>query len=143
MADVFDKFFAGVKENVDSIKSGSKDFVEKTQLNAKIKESEKEKKNLLANLGLLVYNLCLRGETQIPQCEEIINEIGEIEETIKKLAERIKELESGENVTDISEGVHESGGGVICSCGFLNRTGANYCIRCGAPLTEEDNEKNL
>lgn len=93
MARFFDKVVLGLNKGVNTISEGSKIIVEKANLNACIREAEKEKSDLLQNMGALVYNLQVSGEIRIKQCEEICNEIPEIEKKIEAMQQKLQSLE--------------------------------------------------
>ena len=70
MAGFFDRMVDGINEGVNTVKESSKAFAEKTKINGQIKDIERERNNVIQNIGLLVYELQSRGEINIEQCSE-------------------------------------------------------------------------
>lgn len=135
MAGWLDGVVGGIAKGVDSAKEGSKLFVEKAKINTKIQDVEKEKNQLIMNMGNLVYNLQNNGEITIEQCVGICESITQLNQQIAALREQLKTLDvprtqyyGGQNSQQpIENGVH-------CQCGAINKEGAKFCAKCGQPL---------
>lgn len=138
MADWFDNVVGSIAQGVDSAKENSKVFVEKAKLNARLQEIEKEKNNLLANMGSLVYNLQHRGEIQIDQCSGICDSIAQLEQQAAGVREQISILEAPKPIYQPGEAgalpTYENG--VQCVCGFMNKNESKFCAKCGQPLSQ-------
>ena len=137
MAGWLDGVVGGIAKGVDSAKEGSKLFVEKAKINTQIQDVEKEKNQLIMNMGNLVYNLQSSGEISIEQCVGICESITQLNQQIAGLREQLKALEApkpqyygGQNV---QQPVIENG--VTCQCGFVNKENAKFCAKCGQPLS--------
>lgn len=135
MADFFDKVVSGFNKGVATVSTGSKTMIEKTKINALIKNLEDEKKQLAEIIGVKVYQMYMANpENDIPMaevvevCQQILNRNQQIEEQNKKIAELDAEMEQ----------VKGSGGAinvsVTCQCGHPNAAGAKFCAKCGNKL---------
>lgn len=135
MAGFIDKVVVGINKGVNSVSEGSKLLVEKAKINTQIQDAEREKNQLLMNMGNLVYNLHANGEIQIEQCAGICGGISQIEKEIANLQSQLQALETphpqyyGEQ--NFQQPIEN---GVRCQCGFINKESANFCAKCGQQL---------
>ncbi len=136
MADFFDKMKDSINKSVATVSTGSKTMVEKTKINAVIKNLENEKKQLAEILGNKIHKFCLENaEGDIPRDEviSICNEIISRDEQIEVQKKKIEELDAEMNqVMGTSSG---SGITITCSCGHPNAVGAKFCAKCGNKLS--------
>ena len=94
MAGFIDKVVTGINKGVTSVSEGSKIFVEKAKLNTLIQDTEKEKNQLLLNMGNLVYNLHNNGEIHIEQCMGLCDSIGQLNQKIIDLQNQLQVMDS-------------------------------------------------
>ena len=97
MASWLDGVVGGIAKGVDSAKEGSRVFVEKAKLNTQIQDIEKEKNQLMMNMGNLVYNLQAKKEIYIAQCAGICENIEQLDRKIEGLREQLRTLEASRN----------------------------------------------
>ncbi len=128
MAGFLDKVVGGINKGVTAVSEGSKTLVEKATINTQLQELDKEKKALMQNLGMLVYNLMLNGEIQIEQCNGMCAEIHVCDQKISELSAQLQSLEAPKAA------YAQSAGGAVCACGAVNQPGARFCSKCGSPL---------
>ncbi len=135
MASFLDQVVGNIAKGVDSAKEGSKLFIEKAKINNQIQDIEREKNQLIINMGNLVYNLQSSGEINIEQCSGICQEITHLSRQIIELQEQVKALDvqkptyySEQNIQQPTEN------GVRCQCGYVNKGTAKFCAKCGQPL---------
>lgn len=100
MANFFDKLTSELNKGVASVSESSRLILEKANINTQIKNSHKEKTQLLEDIGTIVYNLYTRGKITIESCEAMFDSVTKIDERIDKLQERIEELETSKNHYD-------------------------------------------
>lgn len=135
MAGFIDKVVVGINKGVNSVSEGSKLIVEKAKLNTQIQDIEKEKNQLLINMGKLVYNLQMSGEIQIEQCAGICDGITQAEQMIADLQSQLQALETPRPQYYGEQNVQQTiENGVRCQCGFVNKETANFCAKCGQQL---------
>lgn len=134
MAGFLDKVVVGINRGVNSVSEGSKTFVEKAKINTQIQDLEREKNQLLINMGNLVYNLQINGEINIPQCVGICEEITRFNSSIKEQQEKLTAIEAQRGGYYDEYNSAPQSGGVQCQCGFVNKPGAKFCSKCGSPL---------
>ena len=128
MAGFFDKVVDGINKGVSSVSEGSKNLVGKAKLNMQIQEMEGQKNKILQNIGSFVYNMAAEGTIDIPQCDEMCEEVAKINHKIAEIQEQIKNLDAPKTQAAVVSGI-------ICSCGFTNVEGARFCAKCGNPLS--------
>lgn len=134
MANFFDKMVVGINKGVNSVSEGSKILVEKAKLSTQLQEYEKQKNQMLQNIGALVYNLQASGEIDIPQSKGMCDEVTALNEKIKDLEVKIRNLDA--NRTQNSYVNVQPSDGIVCSCGCVNVKDAKFCAGCGKPLSE-------
>lgn len=135
MADFFNKMKDSINKGVATVSTGSKTMIEKSKINAVIKNLEDEKKQLAEIMGNKIYQFCLaNAQDDIPRdevigfCEEITSRNEQIEIQRKKIEELDAEMNqvigSGQNLNVP----------ITCSCGCSNAPGAKFCAKCGNKL---------
>ena len=142
MAGFFDKVVVELNKGVNTVSEGSKLIVEKANLNTQIRDTEREKDQLLRNMGVLVYNLHAGGEIKIEQCMGICNEISELDKKIAMLQQQLQALKTPKTQTaqysQTSAPQDTIINGVPCQCGYVNKEGSKFCAKCGQPLATEN-----
>ncbi len=141
MAGFFDRMVEGINEGVNTVKENSKVFAEKTKLNSQIRDIEREKNNVIQNIGLLVYELQSSGEINIEQCSEKCDLIASLDQRISELRKTLQDLEAPK-VPPVNTGYTPQpetnttavNNGVLCQCGMVNKEGARFCSKCGTQL---------
>lgn len=143
LKDLFEKVVTGFNKGVSSVSEGSKLIVEKARLNTQIQSIEKRRNELIKDLGCVTYKLQMCGDIHIEQCDNLCNDINDLNKKIEEFESEIRILES-RNIqsgqTDFScENIID---GIKCSCGFVNKSTAKFCSKCGSALfvDNEDNE---
>lgn len=135
MADFFEKMKDGFNKGVATVSTGSKMMLEKTKINAVIKNLEDERKQLAEILGNNIHTFCSEhAEGDIPR-EEVIsicNEITARNQQIEVQKKKIEELESEMN--QVMGNFAASDAVNVCRCGHENAAGAKFCAKCGSKL---------
>ena len=131
--DFFGKIKSGFDKGVAMASTGSKNMVEKTKINTRIKNLETEIKELAEIMGNKVFNYCVNNpDGDIPRAEFLTfcGEISTRNEQIRECREQIAALDEEMNqVKGVSNTVP-----VTCACGQVNVPGAKFCARCGNQL---------
>lgn len=154
MASFFDKMVEGINEGVNTVKEGSKTFAEKAKINSQIKDIERERNNIIQNIGLVVYNLQSNGEINIEQCSEQCDLIASLDQRVAELRKTLQDLEAPKappvppvyntppaydappvyNAPQPEVNTTVVNNGITCQCGMVNKEGARFCSRCGTQL---------
>lgn len=140
MAGIFDKVVVGLNKGVNTVSEGSKSLIEKAKINTQIQDCEQKKSNLFQTMGTLVYNLQSQNEIHIGQCEKICDEITSINTYLSELQRQLQTFEMPHGYDDSyfdSDSMVEKGGIVCDSCGFMNKSVARFCAKCGKKINKE------
>ncbi len=136
MANIFDKMVVGINKGVNTVSEGSKMLVEKAKLNTQIQDYEKERARLYQDIGTFIYNLQTSGEINIPQCNDMCDEVTVLGKKIEDLQLKIQELDSSRIQSSYSVPPED---GIACSsCGCVNTRDSKFCAGCGKPLSIPD-----
>ena len=130
MANFFDKLADEVGRSINNVSTSSKNMVEKANINTQIRGSDKERSRILQNIGTIVYNLHMNGETELEACNAMFSEITAIDKRILDLQQRINEIDSAKMQT----AAPPQANGIVCECGHANAQGAKFCANCGKEL---------
>lgn len=130
MADFFNKVIAGINSGVNSVSENSKLFMEKTRLNAAIKEKNDKMNKLSQQIGITAYQMIKNGELSCSQFDELCTEIDICNSEIEELNVQLLNLQ---NVSDTS--INTS---IQCKCGYFNKSDALFCANCGTKLKKEE-----
>lgn len=136
MADFFGKMKDGFNKGVATVSTGSKTMLEKTKINAVIKNLEDEKKQLAEILGNKIHKYCSdNAEGDIPreEVESICGEITARNEQIELQKKKIEELDA--EMSQVIGNSQNSSMTSICQCGHANAIGAKFCAKCGNKLS--------
>ena len=163
MAEIFDKMVLGFNKGINSVKEGSKTMVEKANINTSIREKDNTKKQILTQIGAVVYDLQRSGAINIGDISGLVDAASQCDNEIAQLNERLRELDMAKIATPppaaevpvapapvaeapIVEAVAPalvveapaapaSAEVVICTnCGRPNKPFARFCVGCGTQL---------
>ena len=139
MAGFFDRFVDEINKGINSVSESSKQFIEKTNINTRIRETEREMSQLYCNLGNLVYNLYKSGQVNISQCTEMYNVIKSCEDRLEDLRIQLVRIEEMKvqayvNNTPVNAPSSQPVSQKQCACGFANKPNAKFCAKCGNSL---------
>ena len=149
MASFLDKIVVGVNKGVTTVGANSKALVEKAKINTAIGSLEKQRSQILQNLGQKIFDEHQKtGEiasddvvanfiSEINRCNATIaqqhEQIKLIDEEVKRATDAVVQASAERVPTQaISEGA--------CSCGYVNPPNYKFCAGCGK-VAEEDVEK--
>lgn len=134
MADFFDKMIDGFSKGVASVSTGSKSMIEKTKINAVIKNIEDEKKQLAEILGNKVYQMCVNDPECVISKSDVIDICGQItlrNQQIEEQRKKIADLDAEMSQVRGNQPINVSS---VCPCGYQNAPGAKFCAKCGNKL---------
>ncbi len=94
MAGIFDKVVGELQKGVNSVSESSKFYVEKARLNTQIQNIEKERKQRIEGLGIMVYNMHSNGGIDIEQCGKACEEIDQMGLKINEIQGQLIALEN-------------------------------------------------
>jgi RNA polymerase subunit RPABC4/transcription elongation factor Spt4 len=153
-------FFENLGKNIagaaQAAAKKSSEIVGVTKLNMNINSEEDKIKALTVEIGKLVVEKFKAGETLAPELAEKCTVISEIEETIKGLREKIREVKNiricescgaelertitfcpkcGAKQPEIVPVAPEAPKGIPCpSCGAILPEGTKFCQNCGSKV---------
>lgn len=127
MAEFFDKMIVGINKGASNLKEGSKNLIEKANINTAIHKAEDEKKKLAELMGFKAYELYKAGT---PLAEELSGFCSEMEKRDEQIAKQQQSLAALEN----KGAAAQSESAKVCSCGYANRADSKFCAKCGTKL---------
>ncbi len=141
MAGLIDKMIVGAKKGMNSVSGSSKTIAKKAEINVELEGLERDREELIRNLGELIYNLQKSEEIYVEKSINIYNEIVTYDERIKVLKQKLERLdqikrEGQEPLTNQNAGMSQVNENLKrCSvCGALNEEDSNFCAGCGNKL---------
>lgn len=141
MAGLIDKMIVGAKKGMNSVSGSSKTIAKKAEINVELEGLERDREELIRNLGELIYNLQKSEEIYIEKSINIYNEIVTYDERIKVLKQKLERLDQikreGQEplVSHNADTSQENENLKRCSvCGVLNEEDSNFCAGCGNKL---------
>ena len=143
MSSFIDKISAGVSKGATSVSAHSKAVLEKTKIHTQLKKIEKERAELLQDLGLKVFEE-YQEMFQIDADDGIIDIMSEIanrNEAITEKQNRLRYIDE-ETKTAIKKSTatqakafsFNEADELSCGCGQINKTAAKFCAACGDRL---------
>lgn len=152
----FENLGKGIAGAAQAAAKKSSEIVGVTKLNMSINSEEDKIKVLTTEIGKLVIEKFKGGEALAPELTEKCTAIGEIEETIKGLREKIREVKGvricdscgaelertttfcpkcGSKQPEIVAPEPEAPKGIPCpSCGAVLPEGTKFCQNCGSKV---------
>lgn len=141
MAGLIDKMIVGAKKGMNSVSGSSKTIAKKAEINVELEGLERDREELIRNLGELIYNLQKSEEIYIEKSINIYNEIVTYDERIKVLKQKLERLdqikrEGQEPLVSRNDDTSQENENLKrCSvCGALNEEDSNFCAGCGNKL---------
>lgn len=141
MAGLIDKMIVGAKKGMNSVSGSSKTIAKKAEINVELEGLERDREELIRNLGELIYNLQKSEEIYIEKSINIYNEIVTYDERIKVLKQKLERLdeikrEGQESLVSQNDNTYRENENLKrCSvCGALNEEDSNFCAGCGNKL---------
>ena len=128
MPDIFDMIASKVNKGIAAVSESSKVIVKKTRLNSDISRFENERKQLLQQLGQVIYDMKKDG-APIADNDTISGIVTELDSRIvlaAKLQEQLRRL--GDPPQIIEDAMPP------CSCGKTNPLGVKFCGECGSKI---------
>lgn len=138
MVDFFDRVKEGISRGVTTVSIKSKEMLEANKIKGQIDSLQRQRKNHLEELGIMVYTMFREGKTCDKnaiqdKCEAILNLETQIEGKEKEL-EQIH-LEAQEALKKQKTSQH------TCTCGAEIPLNAKFCGKCGKKIDEVDEHK--
>lgn len=129
MADLFNKLKQGLDKGVTAASAKSKEVIESTKLKSQIRDLQGRKREVLEELGNIVYAMFLQGsfdEARVrEQCSAVVAVDGQIKE---------KEAEVEVVHVKAQEAMGKPRMSGVCACGAELPVGAKFCGKCGRQI---------
>ena len=140
MADIFDRMLDGINKGVNSIATGSKTMVEKSRINGIISGLERDKSNIIGQIGYKVYELYkaggLDGYDELAQMCAAIDAKDEEIAAHRQEIDRLNASAAPQYGQPYQPGQQPgAGAAAFCpNCGKPNTAGSAFCAYCGARI---------
>ncbi len=128
MAEILVKIKENIGKGLTTVTTASKELIETTRLKGEIAAARRRRRELLEELGSIVFVMMSRDSPEPERVREKCR-------TVAGADERIRELE--ESVRNIHLKSQEALGkrkAAACACGADIPDGAKFCGKCGKPV---------
>lgn len=126
MADLFNKLKQGLDKGVTAASVKSKEVIESTKLKSQIRDLQGRKREVLEELGNIVYTMFLQGGFDDALLREKAAALAALDNQIKQ-----KEAEEKDIHIKAQEAMGKPKMAGVCSCGAELPVGAKFCGKCG------------
>ena len=126
MADLFNKLKQGLDKGVTAASAKSKEVIESTRLKSQIRDLQGRKREVLEELGSLVYAMSLQGGFDEARMREKAAAVAAVDGQIKQ-----KEAEVEGVHLKAQEAMGKPRMSGVCACGAELPVGAKFCGKCG------------
>ncbi|MBQ7875776.1 MAG: hypothetical protein IJ316_00660 [Clostridia bacterium] len=132
MAGFFDNVLNKLNSGIEKVADNSKTMVEKSKLNSAIKKLEAEKHQILESIGATLYQFMIdTSEGDFPR-EEAFNLCTLVAQKDQEIADLRTQIAALEETAPVQQAaMPQENAGQVCTCGFVNAPGAQFCVRCG------------
>ncbi len=131
MAEFLDKIKENIGKGITTVSVASKELIETSRLKGEIAAARRQKRELLEELGSIVFVMVSRDAFEMERVREKCAAVGGLDERIRGLEEAIRELHAK---SEEALGKRKS---PACECGADLPEGANFCGKCGKPVARE------
>ncbi len=130
MAEFLDKIKENIGKGITTVSVASKELVETSRLKGEIAGARRRRRDLIEELGSVVFAMESRGAFDMERVREKCRAIAGLDERIRELEEAVR------NVHRRSEEVlgRPKDASPPCSCGAGIPEGAKFCGKCGKPV---------
>ena len=126
------EFFSKIVANVGA---SSKAVVEKAKSKSAINNFENERKQLISQLGQVVYDTyTTTGQIPVEPGGQVLNLISEITERLQLIIQQEEHLALIEAEVSMAASGTKNIAGTACPCGHKNSAEAKFCVGCGKQL---------
>ncbi len=128
MAEFLDKIKENIGKGITTVSVASKELIETSRLKGEIAAARRQKRELLEELGSIVFVMVSRDAFDMERVREKCAAAGGLDERIRGLEEAIRELHAK------SEEALGKKKAAACECGADIPEGAKFCGKCGKPV---------
>ena len=130
---------AGIRESLSkgltTINVKTNNFMEESKCKTYISTLEKEIRDLKLNLGDIMYENWLAGQTEELVLQEIMEQIKQKYDEIEQQKKIMEQLTISEQQILGTGSNAQAGSMIYCSqCGAQNAVNYKFCCKCGKPL---------
>ncbi len=133
MAGFLDNVLNKLNSGIEKVADNSKTMVEKSKLNSAVKNLEAEKKQVYEAIGMKLFEFMVNtteGDFPREEAFNLCTLVAQKDQEIADIKAQIAALDSAAPVTQ-QAAMPQENQGLVCSCGFVNAPGAQFCVRCG------------
>ncbi len=131
MAEFLDKIKENIGKGITTVSVASKELIETSRLKGEIAAARRQKRELLEELGSIVFVMVSRDSFELERIREKCAAVGGLDERIRVLEKAIRELHAK------SEEARGKRKAAACACGAEIPEGAKFCGKCGKPVVRE------
>jgi len=131
MTEFLDKIKENIGKGLTTVTVASKELIETSRLKGEIAAARRRKRELLEELGSIVFVMVSRDAFEMDRVREKCGAVAGLEERIRGLEEAIRDLHAK------SEEALGKRKAAACPCGAEIPDGAKFCGKCGKPVGQD------
>ncbi len=128
MTEFLDRIKENIGKGLTTVTVASKELIETSRLKGEIAAARRQKRELLEELGSIVFVMVSRDALEMERVREKCRAVEGLEERIRGLEAAIRDLHAK------SEEALGKRKAAACACGAEIPEGANFCGKCGTPV---------
>ncbi len=129
MAEFLDKIKENIGKGLTTVTTASKELIETTRLKGEISAARRQRRELLEELGSIVFVMVSRDAFEIERVREKCRAVAGLDERIRDLEEAVHNVH-----LKTEEALGKKAAAAACSCGAEIPDGSKYCGKCGKPV---------
>ncbi len=131
MAEILDKIKENIGKGLTTVTTASKELIETTRLKGEIAAARRQRRELLEELGSIVFVMMSRDSLELERVREKCREIGGLDERIRELEDAVRNVH-----LKSEEALGKRAAAGRCSCGAEVPEGSKFCGKCGTPVAQ-------
>ncbi len=131
MAEILDKIRENIGKGLTTVTTASKELIETTRVKGEIAAARRRRRELLEELGSIVFVMASRDAFEMDRVREKCRAIAGLDERIRDLEESVRNVRPKPE-----EAVGTRTAAAPCSCGADIPEGSKFCGKCGKPVAQ-------
>ncbi len=129
MTEFLDKIKENIGKGLTTVTTASKELIETSRLKGEIAAARRRRRELLEELGSIVFVMTSREAFDMERVREKCREVAGIDERIRDLEEAVRNVH-----LKAEEALGKKAAAAPCSCGAEIPEGSKFCGKCGKPV---------